>query len=41
MNDVNAELLARVLALVPEDGSSMGNQSLYERLKADLSQVTE
>ena len=41
MNDVNAELLARVLALVPEDGSSMGNQSLYERLKADLPQVTE
>lgn len=41
MNDVNADFLARVLALVPEDGSSMGNQSLYERLKADLPQVTE
>lgn len=41
MNDVNADLLAGVLSLVPEDGSSIGNQSLLERLRADMPAVTE
>lgn len=37
MND----LQARVLALVPEDGSSIGNQSLHARLQAGRPPVTE
>lgn len=41
MTEVKADLLAKLLALVPEDGGSIGNQSLLERLKSEIPIITE
>ena len=40
MTDLN-ELSQALLAAVPEDGSSIGNQALMETLKAQFSDLTD